>query len=212
MDHYEYEQPQHPSFSTSASVRIDTPSQSGSLWTDKSTLSLLPSDDRLYRNAAFETLSKRFYFESFRPNQLEAIIATMSGRDVLALMPTGSGKSLCYQLPAICGVGKTKGVTFVICPLTSLMYDQVRALWSKDIDALEWNADSDSAVIQKRLKDINKPALVYVTPEKFKESKGLRNMLTDLYRQGLLARFVIDEAHLISAWGQDFRPAVCFHS
>jgi bloom syndrome protein len=150
-----------------------------------------------------------FRLKEFRPNQLEAITATLEGRDVFVLMPTGGGKSLCYQLPAVCSTGKTCGVTVVVSPLTALMEDQVSALTSKGIDAFFWSADSlQHEVSAKLFNGDKKPSLLYVTPEKLRASSACQSLLNGLYRGQQLSRFAIDEAHCISTWGQDFRSAV----
>ncbi|THV03242.1 ATP-dependent DNA helicase [Dendrothele bispora CBS 962.96] len=155
-----------------------------------------------------DKLNKVFGLPSFRTNQLEAIIAALSGRDVFVLMPTGGGKSLCYQLPAVCKGGSTKGITVVVSPLLSLMTNQVSSLRDKNVDVVLWNSESTDVVeIMRRLRGNPKPSLLYVSPEKIKESGSLHSILTDLYRSNHLARFVIDEAHCISTWGQDFREA-----
>ncbi|OCH95254.1 ATP-dependent DNA helicase [Obba rivulosa] len=151
-----------------------------------------------------------FKVESFRRNQLEAINATLDGQDVFLLMPTGGGKSLCFQLPAICETGRTKGVTVVIGPLISLMDDQVQALREKGIDVEALNKDmpaEKSREIRQRLRhSSNKPKLLYVTPERI-QLDDMNETLGLLYRQGLLARFAVDEVHCISEWGRDFRDA-----
>lgn len=153
-----------------------------------------------------------FNLDGFRPNQLEAISATMSGKDVFVLMPTGGGKSLCYQVPAICHGGKTDGVTVVISPLIALMIDQVHHLKAKGIDAVLFNSDqgSDSSreTRTRLVASGRKPRLLYVTPEKLHHSGDMRNILGKLYQSRMLARFVVDEAHCVSTWGRDFRDAV----
>ncbi|KXN87716.1 ATP-dependent DNA helicase hus2/rqh1 [Leucoagaricus sp. SymC.cos] len=166
------------------------------------------SSQRTYMKEVQQHLKGVFGLTSFRPNQLEAINATLGGRDVFVLMPTGGGKSLCYQLPAVCTTGATCGVTVVVSPLTALMEDQVGALTSKGIDAFFWSAESlQHEVNAKLFSGDKKPSLLYVTPEKLKASGACRSLLNRLYNQQQLARFAIDEAHCISTWGQDFRSA-----
>ncbi|KAJ6606656.1 DNA helicase [Mycena vulgaris] len=155
-------------------------------------------------------LKRTFKLDAFRHNQFEAISATMAGRDVFVLMPTGGGKSLIYQLPAVCRGGKTKGVTVVVSPLLALMHDQVKALKAKNIDAVLLTSatrEEEAQIIRQRLYSNLKPTLFYITPERLQVSSNLKNMLSHLYRGKELARFVIDEAHCISTWGQDFREA-----
>lgn len=160
----------------------------------------------------YDTLSRvlksTFKLQDFRTNQLEAVVANMDSRDVFVLMPTGGGKSLCYQLPAVCVNQLEKKITFVVTPLLALMEDQVKQLQQRfRVNAIAWNSD---ATLSER--DIASGAypVIYVTPEKLSSNGHVRNVLQRLNRQGLLARFVIDEAHCISTWGQDFRDAVRF--
>ncbi|GAA99436.1 uncharacterized protein L969DRAFT_23304 [Mixia osmundae IAM 14324] len=159
-----------------------------------------------------KVLNKHFRLSSFRPNQLKAINATLAADDVFILMPTGGGKSLCYQLPAVVQSGKTRGVSIVISPLLSLIHDQCQALMDKDVIALAFNSDlkkSDRDFVINELRtadDDTRPCLIYVTPEMIAKSTLFKDVLRNLHRRQRLARFVIDEAHCISSWGFDFRP------
>ena len=165
-----------------------------------------------YYTEAIRVLKEVFNLDGFRPNQFEAISATMAGKDVFVLMPTGGGKSLCYQVPAVCHSGNTDGVTVVVSPLIALMIDQVHHLKDKGIDAVLFNSDQgteNSRDTRNRLiGQGRKPRLLYVTPEKLHHSNDMRNILGRLYQSRQLARFVIDEAHCVSTWGRDFRDAV----
>lgn len=156
-----------------------------------------------------EKLRKVFRLKTFRKNQLAAVISTLDGHDAVVLMPTGGGKSLCYQLPAVCRGGKTSGVTIVISPLRALMSDQVERLRALDIDVMMLvSLDSQDGNTMQELRTASKkPSLVYVTPEKLNCNDNMKATLKGLHARRQLARFVIDEAHLINTWGRDFRSS-----